>query len=263
MRILVLVILNSLLVSLAFAQEKKFIRQGNASYETKDYDNSELKYRKALEKKATSFDAGFNLGDALFKQKKYDEAAKQFENLTHSETSKENIAKAYHNLGNCNMVSKDEQQQPKFQEAVDAYKNALRNNPKDDETRYNLAYAQKMLQKQQQQQKQNKDQNKDNKDQDKKNDQKNKDKKDQDKKKQDKKDQNKKDQQDKDKQDKDKQNQPQDQKDQQKQQQKKQQIPKEKAEQMLKALENDEKDLQKKMKMQKVKGQKVKVEKDW
>ncbi len=276
MKILVLVILNSILVSFAFAQEKKLIRQGNASYKAKDYDNSELKYRKALEKKATSFDAGFNLGDALFRQKKYDEAAKQFQNLAHSETTKENIAKAYHNLGNSYMVSKDEQQQPKFQEAVDAYKNALRNNPKDDETRYNLAYAQKMLQQQKQQQKQNKDKNKDqNKDKNKKDQQKNKDKKDQDKNKQDKnkQDQNKKDQKkqdqkdqdkkNKDKQDKNKQNQPKDQKDQQKQQQKKQQIPKEKAEQMLKALENDEKDLQKKMKMQKVKGQKVKVEKDW
>ena len=268
MRIIVLVILNSILISFAFAQEKKFIRQGNASYEANDYDNSELKYRKALEKKATSFDAGFNLGDALFRQEKFEEAAKQFENLAHSETSKESRAKAYHNLGNTYMMSKDEQQQPKFKEAVEAYKNALRNNPKDDETRYNLAYAQKMLQQQQQQQKQNQDQNKDQdkdkdkdkKDQDKKDEQKNQDKKDQDQK--DKKDQEKENKEQKD-QNKDQQNKPQDQKDKQKQEQKKQQIPKEKAEQMLKALENDEKDLQKKMKMQKVKGQKVKVEKDW
>ena len=261
MRLFLILILNTIIISLAFAQEKKYIRQGNASYEAADYDNSELKYRKALEKNATSFDAGFNLGDALFKQEKYDEAVKQFDNLAHSETTKENRAKAYHNLGNAYMVSKDEQQQPKFEDAVEAYKNALRNNPTDDETRYNLAYAQKMLKQQQQQQKQDQNKDQDKKD-DKKDDKqdKNKDQKDKDKDKQDKKDEqkDKKDEQNKDKQDK-----PQDQKDQKKQEQKQQQIPKEKAEQMLKALENDEKDLQKKMKMQKVKGKKVKVEKDW
>jgi len=258
MRLFLILILNTIIISLAFAQGKKYIRQGNASYEAADYDNSELKYRKALEKNATSFDAGFNLGDALFKQEKYDEAVKQFDNLAHSETTKENRAKAYHNLGNAYMVSKDEQQQPKFEDAVEAYKNALRNNPTDDETRYNLAYAQKMLKEQQQkqQQKQQQDQKKD---QDKKDDKQDKNK-DKNKDKQDKKDEqkDKKDEQNKDKQDK-----PQDQKDQKKQEQKQQQIPKEKAEQMLKALENDEKDLQKKMKMQKVKGKKVKVEKDW
>ena len=259
MRILIVIILNTLLISLSLAQEKKFIRRGNSAYKTQDYDNSELNYRKALEKKPNSFDAGFDLGDALFRQKKYEEAIKQFENLARSETSKDNKAKAYHNLGNTYMVSKDEQQQPRYKEAVEAYKNALRNNPKDDETRYNLAYAQKMLKQQQQQQKQNQDKDKN---KDKKDDKKNKDEKNKDQQNKDNKDKQDKDKQDKEK-NKDQQNKPQDQKEKQKQEQKKQQIPKDKAEQMLKALENDEKDLQKKMKMQKVKGKKVKVEKDW
>lgn len=255
MRLYIIILLNGLVLGQLMAQEKKYIRQGNSSYESQDFENSELKYRKALEKNVTSFDAGFNLGDALFKQKKYEEAAKKFEELAHSEAGKEDKAKAFHNLGNTMM------QTQKLEEGVEAYKNALRNNPKDEETRYNLAYAQKMLKQQQEQQKQ------DNKDQEKKDDQ-NKDQKDQDKKDQDKKDQEKKDQEKKDEQ-KDKQDQnkdqqdKQDQQDQKKQEQKAQQIPKEKAEQMLKALENDEKDLQKKMKMQMVKGQKVKVEKDW
>lgn len=258
MKIIVLVILNTIIISFSFAQEKKFIRQGNNSYESEDFENSELKYRKAIEKSATSFDANFNLGDALFKQEKFDEAVKQFENLAESETDQINKAKAYHNLGNSLLQSKDEKGQAKLQEAVEAYKNALRNNPKDNETRFNLAQAQKLLKQQQQQQKQNQDKNKDQ-------DKKDQDKKDQDKKDQDKKDQEKKDEK-KDKKDQDKKDQQKnkDQQDKQKQQeQKKQEIPKEKAEQMLKALENDEKDLQKKMKMQKVKGQKVKVEKDW
>jgi hypothetical protein len=256
MKLYILIILNTIIVSLAFAQEKKFIRQGNSAYADSVFDESELKYRKALEKNSNSYDAGFNLGDALYRQKKYDEAIKQFENLSHSETSKENIAKAYHNLGNSLLQAKDDKGQPRLEDAVEAYKNALRNNPKDNETRFNLAQAQKMLQQQKQNQDQNKDDNKDKKDNKDKQDQKDKDKKDQDKKDKDKKDEqkDKQDQQDKDKQ-----------KDQQKQeeQKKQQQIPKEKAEQMLKALENDEKDLQKKMKMQKVKGKKVKVEKDW
>jgi len=258
MKIIVLVILNTIIISFSFAQEKKFIRQGNNSYESEDFENSELKYRKAIEKSATSFDANFNLGDALFKQEKFDEAVKQFENLAESETDQINKAKAYHNLGNSLLQSKDEKGQAKLQEAVEAYKNALRNNPKDNETRFNLAQAQKLLKQQQQQQKQNQDKNKDQ-------DKKDQDKKEQDKKDQDKKDQEKKDEK-KDKKDQDKKDQQKnkDQQDKQKQQeQKKQEIPKEKAEQMLKALENDEKDLQKKMKMQKVKGQKVKVEKDW
>ena len=252
MRIFIFILLNSLIISFASGQEKKLIRQGNASYKDKEYDNSELKYRKALEKNARSFDAGFNLGDALFRQKKYKEASKQFEQLAHSEATKENKAKAFHNLGNSYMMSKNEQQQPELQKAIDAYKNALRNNPKDDETRYNLAYAQKMLQKQQQQQKNNK--NKDQKDQ------KNQDKKNQDNK--DKKQDQKKDQkQNKDQKQDQQKNQKQQEKE--KQSQKQQQIPKEKAEQMLKALENDEKDLQKKLKLQKVKGKKTNIEKDW
>ena len=255
MRFFILIILNSIIISFAFSQEKKFIRQGNNSYEDSDFEESELKYRKALEKRSTSFDAAFNLGDALFKQEKFEEASKQFENLSVSENNKEDIAKAYHNLGNSLLQTKDEQGQPKLEEAVEAYKNALRNNPKDNETRFNLAQAQKLLKQQQEQQKQNKDnkdQNKDDK----------KDKKDQDKK-DDKKDENK-DKKDKEDEQKDKQDEKnKDQKDQKKEDQKQQQIPKEKAEQMLKALENDEKDLQKKMKMQKAKGKKVNVEKDW
>ncbi len=215
------------LVSMSYSQEKKLIRQGNSAYTSGEFEASELKYRKAQELQPKSFEAGFNLGDALFRQKKFEEAAKQFEYLAQQENNKINKAKAYHNLGNSYL------QQQKYEESVSAYKNALRNNPDDKETRYNLAYAQRMLKKQQEQQKQ---------------DQQNKD------------EQNK-DQQNKDQQNKDQQNKDQQNKDQQKQGS--EQIPKEKADQMLKALENDEKDLQKKMKKQQVKGQKKKIEKDW
>ena len=78
---------------------------------------------------------------------------------------KERLAAAYHNTGNALLSDK------KIEESINAYKMALKNNPKDNDTRYNLAYAQMMLKKQQQNQDKNKDKNKDQK-QDQKEDQK-------------------------------------------------------------------------------------------
>lgn len=147
-------------------QERKFIRSGNSQFDEEKYLESEIEYRKALDKDKNSFEAQFNLGDALFKQEKFDEAIDQFNMLAGMEQTPENLAKVYHNLGNSYFVSQ------KFPESIAAYKNALRNNPADDETRYNLIAAQKMLQQQQQQQDQNKDQNKDQQDKDQQQDQK-------------------------------------------------------------------------------------------
>jgi Ca-activated chloride channel family protein len=224
--------------STTFSQEeKKFIHEGNKQYENKNYSDAEKNYSRALNKNKNSYKGSFNLGDSYYKQGKYNEAAEQFQSLTHTATSKDTLSKAYHNLGNALLKSK------KYQECVDAYKNALKNNPNDDDTRYNLSYAQQMLRQQQQQQKKN---------QDKKDDKKNnKDKKDQDKKDKDKKDQDKKDKQDKDKQNQDKQKQQQN------------QISKDDAQRLLDALQNDEKNLQDKMKKAKVKGAKTEIDKDW
>lgn len=225
----------------AFSQkEKKFIKEGNKLYTDKKYAEAEKSYKQGLVKNKDSYKAGFNLGDAYYKQGKYEEAAEQFQALTHRATSKDTLSKAYHNLGNSLLQTK------KFEESINAYKNALKNNPNDEDTRYNLAYAQKMLQQQQQQQ--NKDDKKDNKD--------NKDKKDQDKQDQDKKDK------DKDQKDDQKDNKGEQNKDQQKQQQQGQ-ISKDDAQRLLDALQNDEKNLQDKMKKEKTKGVKVQIEKDW
>jgi Ca-activated chloride channel homolog len=218
-------------------QEKKFIRDGNTSYDAKSYVDAEKNYKRALGKNKDSYKATFNLGDAYYKQGKYEEAAEQFQLLTHKATSKDTLAKAFHNLGNSLLKEK------KFQESVDAYKNALKNNPKDEDTRYNLSYAQQMLKQQQEQQK---------KDQDKK-DKENKDDKNKDK---DKKDQDKK---DKEKEQKEKDQDKKDKKD----QENKQQISKEDAQRLLDALQNDEKNLQDKLKKGKAKGVKVEIEKDW
>lgn len=226
-----------------FAQkEKQFIKNGNQHYTDKKFAEAEKNYKQGLSKNKDSYKAAFNLGDAYYKQGKYEEAAEQFQQLTHRPVSKDTLSKAYHNLGNSLLQSK------KYEESVNAYKNALKNNPDDEDTRYNLAYAQKMLQQQQQQQ--NKD-NKNKDDKDKKDDKENKD---QDKKDKDKKEQ---DQRNDEKEDKGEKN-----KDQQKQKQQGQ-ISKEDAQRLLDALQNDEKNLQDKMKKEKAKGVKVEIEKDW
>jgi len=224
-------------------QEKKFIREGNKQYEGKNYSEAEKNYSRGLNKNKDSYKSAFNLGDAYYQQGKYEEAAEQFQLLTHRPSSKDTLSKAYHNLGNSLMKSK------KYQEGLDAYKNALKNNPDDEDTRYNLAYAQQMLKQQQQQQKKDDKDKKDNKDKDNKDKKDNKDNKDKDKKDKDKKD-------DKSKEDKDKENK-------EKEKPKEDQISKEDAKRLLDALQNDEKNLQDKMKKGKTKGMKVDIEKDW
>ena len=239
-RSLIFVIL-SIICFQGFAQEdKKYIRKGNNLYEKEDYLGAEENYLKALEKNSQSTKADFNLGDAFYKQKKFAEAAQQFQKVAEKTTDKELKANAYHNLGNSLL------QAEKYQESVNAYKQSLKINSTDNETRYNLAYAKKMLQQQQEQE--NKD--KDKKDENKKDDQKDKDK--------DKKDQDKKDEENKDKSDekkegdKDKEQQPQP-----------NQLSKQEAQQMLDALNNQEKKVQAKLKKKKENTQKLNIEKDW
>ena len=240
--------------------ENTLIREGNKLYDEKKYPEAEIEYRKSLEVAPKSFKGNFNLADALYEQKNYEEASKMFNDIASQKTSKKVKAEAYHNLGNSLL------DQQKIEESIEAYKNALRNNPNDKETKYNLEYAKQLLKKQQQQQDQNKD-NKDQEDKEKKDE--NKEEKEQNK---DKQDQNK-DQQDKneDKKDenKDKQDQQnQDKKDQQKKDQQQQPQPKEiskkDAERMLQALKNSEKETLEKLKKAKAaKAQRVKIEKDW
>jgi tetratricopeptide (TPR) repeat protein len=222
-------------------QEKKFIYDGNSQYKRKDFAGAAKQYEKAVSKNKDSYKGAFNLGDAYYNQGKYEDAANQFQLLTHRATSKDTLSKAYHNLGNSLLKSK------KYQESVEAYKNALKNNPNDEDTRYNLSYAQQMLKKQQEQQKKQQNKDKDNKDKD------NKDKKDKDKK--DNKDKDKKDK--KDKQNKDKQDK------ENKEKQEQNNISKDDAKRILDALQNDEKNIQDKVKKGKVNGVKVKIEKDW
>ena len=223
--------------------ERKFIRQGNKQYKEEVFDESEILYRKALEKEQQSYSGEFNLGDAMYKQEKFEDAARSFHKLAENQTDPIKLGELYHNIGNSFLKANQ------LEASIEAYKQALRNNPEDNETRHNLAYAQQMQQQQQDQDKQDQDQDQDKQDQD-----------------QDKQDQDQ--DQDQQDQDQDQQDQNQDQQDQNQQQQdqnqqQQPQISKEDAQRMLQALQQDEQDLQEKLKKQKAQATKVKVLKDW
>jgi tetratricopeptide (TPR) repeat protein len=130
---------------------QKLVRSGNQEYKNGHFKEAEIDYRKALTKDPNSQKASFNLGNSLYKQKNYDEAASQYLKLAQGESkgpSKENV---FYNLGNSLLENN------KYKESIDAYKMALRQNPKDEDTRYNLSYAMSKLQ-QQKKQEQNKKQ---------------------------------------------------------------------------------------------------------
>jgi tetratricopeptide (TPR) repeat protein len=130
---------------------RKLVREGNALYEQQKFTDASVAYKKALNNSAYYDKASYNLGNALYQDKNYQEAIPQYELTAKTATDKYTKAEAYHNIGNAMMETKN------YQGAVDAFKNSLRNNPNDDETRYNLAVAQKLLDKQNQDNKDNKD----------------------------------------------------------------------------------------------------------
>ena len=148
---LILLLLMAVTAS-AQKAERDFIRKGNRFFKDSVYVNAEVNYRKALEVNPQSTVSMFNLGNTLAQQNKLQEAMEQYVAATKIEKDKGDLAQVYHNMGVIFQSQKD------YAKAVEAYKQSLRNNPKDDETRYNLALAQKML-KDQQQNQQNQDQN--------------------------------------------------------------------------------------------------------
>lgn len=230
-------------VGTTFGQtEKKYIRQGNSQYEENKFSEAEVSYRKAIDKASQSSNAGFNLGDALYKQNKYEEAGKQFTESFSSMTDNKKKSASLYNLGNSLLNNK------KLEESIKAYKNSLKLDPGNKEAKYNLAYAQDQLklQQQQQQQQQKEDQNK-------KDNDKNKDNNKQDQNK----DQNKDNNKDQNKQ------QDQNKKDQKDQQQQQQGISKEDAQRLLNAIANDEKKVQEKVKLEKAAKEKVRTRINW
>ena len=141
--------------------DRNFIRQGNRAYHKQKWAAAETQYRKAISKNQKNAQAVYNLGCALMMQQKDSMAMIQFENASKMETNKMRRARSYHNMG---VVMQQHQQ---YAQAIGCYENALRCNPQDNATRYNLALCKKLL-KNQKQNKQN-DKNKNNKDKNKEN----------------------------------------------------------------------------------------------
>ena len=150
----------------------KMLREGDASYKKEDYKTAEENYRKSLETQSSS-KGNFNLGNAIFKQQRFDDAIKQYDEIRNKSSDNSLKSSALYNKGNAHFWKKE------YDKAVESYKESLRLNPKDEDAKTNLAKAKKMVQEQQkQQQKQQNQQNqqqnqKDKKDEQKKNDQQN------------------------------------------------------------------------------------------
>jgi len=144
-----LVMVGLLASGTVYAQkaERKNVRAGNKQYNNEQYTEAEISYRKGLDVNPRSFEGTFNLGNALYKQEKFPEAAEQYQLLAgqgekllmDDPANAEKLAQVFHNLGNISMSNKD------YAQSIEAYKQSLRLNPSDDETRYNLALAQKLL----------------------------------------------------------------------------------------------------------------------
>ena len=206
-------------VNISAQKEARNVKEGNKQYVAQKFTEAQKFYEQGVADNSDSYSANFNLGNSLFRQKKYKEALEQYQKAATLTKEKKEIASAFHNVGNALMEEKN------YEKSVEAYKNSLKANPKDDDTRYNLAVAQYLMKKQQEQQKQQQQQ-----------------------------------QQQKQQQ----QQQKQEQQQQQKQEQKQQQQPKmqqEQIEQILKALEQDERDVQERRKIQM--GQRSKTDKEW
>lgn len=273
-----LFLLSVLTFSLALSAqtERKITRTGNTQYESGNFVDAEINYKKALEQNANLLEAQFNLGDALAKQDRFEEALAAFDLVSSTSDDKELKANAFHNKGNVQLQQQD------LEGAIESYKEALRTNPKDPQTRYNYAYAKKQLEQQQEQeqeQEQNQDQDQDQ-DQDQQENENSDDKDNQNKEdaengEQDDSEQDQQDQQDQGdtKEDETQENDQnsgetdgEEAKDDQEEKQgeaKENKLSPEEAQRLLEALKQEENKVQAKMKKHKIKGSKVKIEKDW
>jgi len=240
-------IISLLAVNTTFGQkaERKNIRDGNSLYKKEKYTEAEIAYRKSMDVNPRSVEGAYDLGNALYRQQKFPEAAEQYalvigqkERLLNEDKAKNTsrIAQVYHNMGNIGMCTalahtqagEIDKSNQSYAQSIEAYKASLRLNPKDDETRYNLALAQKLLQNQQshdqQQQQQQQDQNQDEQQQ---------------------------------------QQQEQQEQKEQEQQQQNEQMSRDNAQQLLNALLQDEKDTQEKMKKTQKQQQNKRTDKLW
>lgn len=230
---------------LALKKANDYVHEANQLINEDKFVSAEMEYRKAISEQPASVAGVYNLGNSYYRKGNFEEALYRQQQAAKNAATKGEKHKAFHNIGNILMQNKQ------CKEAVEAFKNALRNDPTDNETRYNLVIAKECAEQQQ-------DENKD--DQNKDEDKKDQDQKDQDKK-EDQKDQNedqgdeKKDEEGKPKEDQNKQDQ--------QQQPRQQQLSPQQIKNLLEAMNNQEQKTQEKMNAEKQKGVPVKTDKDW
>ncbi len=186
--ILLTSILGITAIAAAAQTEKPYIREGNGYYGDSQFDQAEVQYQKAVNEQPSSYEAAFNLGDAFYREGKFEDAKKAFETLAKSQTDPKKMGECYYNLANAQLAlceqaikqNKLDQAIKVGKEALEQYKKSLRNAPYDKQCKYNYLYAKTLLDKleemkqqnQEQQQQQNQDnqqqqdqQNQDNQDQ--------------------------------------------------------------------------------------------------
>lgn len=222
---MLLLLLTAAASNTAAQEERPHVRRGVALLEQERFAEAEAEFRSALQLKPSSFEAAYNLGTALFRQEKYDEALQQLQATTpFANDDKQRLASLFHNLGNSYLFGQN------IDQSIEAYKQALRHNPLDDETRYNLIAAMKLKDEQEEQEEEQQDQQE---------------------------------QEQQEQQEQEQEQQEQEQQDQQQQQQQESEgISRENAERLLQALEEDEKELLEKMNQNREK-QPVRIEKNW
>lgn len=254
----------------ALEESRKLTSEANKELASEDFIGAEATYRKAISKSDANPAAPYNLGNAYYQEESFGEAFGSFKEAGERAGEKPDKHRAYHNMGNVYMQRKE------YENAVEAYKEALRNNPEDEETRYNLALAKEMLKKDQQNQDQNEDDQNEQQDENEEKEQNQDQNQDQDQGGEDQQEENQDPNQQEgdseqeenkegdgpEKEEKDQKPNP-SQQDEQKSPPRPNQLSPQQIENLLEAMENEEKKVKEKIDAQKVKGPKVKKEKDW
>lgn len=155
-KILIIIPLLAIGLSTAAQAPRGQLRQGNRQYRKQNYEQAEVSYRRALEQDSSDVRGQYNLGNALYRQKKYDVADSHYVRaITSPSATPKQKAHALHNRGNSLLqAGMENQDQQLLQQALASYQEALKLDPKNEDTRYNLALARHLLQKAQQQQQQ-------------------------------------------------------------------------------------------------------------
>lgn len=233
-KLLILIAMAAMSFSVLHAQnDRDYVRRGNrllrdSVNRQKNSDKAIVQYKKAVEYNPSCAIAHYNMGNALLLDGKVQDAMKEYEQAARLEKDSKRLSDVYHNMGVILQSAKQ------FDKAIECYKQSLRNDPANDETRYNYVLCQRQLKNQQNDNNQNQDKNKD-KDQQ----------------------QQQKQQQQQDKQDKEKE------KEKQQQQQQEQEMSRENAEQMLQAAMQREKDTQEKVRRQQQQSRRRQLLKQW